>query len=437
MVSRTDRATAVGVYLERGPDNPVRVGTLLRDGGGNVSFVVDESYVQRGPDRPILSVRWAAPGSEAQTVARLLSRNDKIAHAGFLPPWFAGLLPEGALRELVEQQLGTGRHDDFDVIRHLGHDLPGAIVVRDDSESEAEPRQGTRIVDTSTAPSIPRVRFSLAGVQLKFSMRMAKDKLTIPARNERGDVIVKLPNERYPAMPEAEFSAMKLAEAAGIDIAEVDLIPTKDIEGLPERWLSFGERALMARRFDRSSNGRIHIEDFAQIIGAVDDRKYTMANDETIMKIARRFSKDSTGSVLQVVRRIAVNVLLGNHDAHLKNWSMIYRDPTHAELAPAYDILPSAVYLPESRMALEFASTRDPTRITLDKFKRVAKFVDMDPRALVREVQSTVQRAAELWPGLLASLPLLPAAAKVLSARWRTLALTHAVADPFARGQRA
>lgn len=430
------RAAALGVYLQPDPRSPTRVGTLLRDGGGTVVFIVDQSYLDLGPDRPVLSARWHQPGDDARTIARLLARNDKIAHMGLLPAWFAGLLPEGALRELVERQLGAGRHDDFDVIAHLGHDLPGAVVVRPEGGADSKPRDNGRdapAAESGPDAGSPRIRFSLAGIQLKFSMRIAADRLTVPARDEVGDIVAKLPSDRFPGLPEAEFSAMMLAEAAGVRIADVRLVPIEKAEGLPDTWLAHGKTLLAVGRFDRDGDHRVHVEDFAQIIGAVGDRKYTMSNEETNMRIVRRCCRDATGNVLEAVRRIVVNILVGNHDAHLKNWSFLYSGPTQPVLTPAYDIVPVVAFIPDGTLALEFQGTRNPAAIDYRQFERPAKYLDMDPRALIREARQTVARAADVWPALLRDLPLPDAAAAILRRRWETLALARDARNGFAR----
>lgn len=436
MASTHRRVAALGVYLEPDEERSVRVGTLLRDAHANVSFVVDESYIDLGPDRPTLSSRWNSPDDEEKTIDRLLDRNDKMARGGFLPAWFANLLPEGALRAIVENQLGPGRHDDFDAIAHLGADLPGAVVVRSDSAADETSARSVRNGTTQATPAserAPSVRFSLAGVQLKFSMRMAREKLALPARNELGDIVAKLPSERFPGLPEAEYTTMKLAEAAGVNIPEVQLVPTERVEGLPEKWLSIGANILAVKRFDRSGGARIHMEDFAQIIGAVGDRKYTMSNEETNMRVVKRFCRDPAGSVLQAIRRIVVNILTGNGDAHLKNWSLVYQDAGKPVLSPAYDIVPTWVFDGDQTLALSFGGTKTASLITLRKFERAAGFLEMDARAIVREAQGTIERAADTWPDLVRALPIERTAVAALRRRWETLALSQGFKNGFRR----
>jgi HipA-like protein len=125
-------AEVLGVYLEPTVAQSVRVGSLLRDPTGSVSFIVDESYIERGPGRPILSLAFHATSGEEDTIDRLRQRNDKMGRVTSLPPYFTNLLPEGALRSVVEAQLPPGDNNEFGMLRRLGGDLPGAVVIHDE-----------------------------------------------------------------------------------------------------------------------------------------------------------------------------------------------------------------------------------------------------------------------------------------------------------------
>ena len=147
------------------------------------------------------------------------------------------------------------------------------------------------------------MKFSLAGVQLKFSMVDAGKRLTLPGRNESGRVIVKLPTKDYPRLPELEYAAMQLAAAAGVAVAPCELAPMLRIYGIPTRLLARGDHVLVIPRFDRRPGRRIHFEDFAQVLGAVGDREYSMCNEETNFKLLSRFVAGGAGAILEAVRR--------------------------------------------------------------------------------------------------------------------------------------
>ena len=422
MTARARRPSRLGVYLAQSAGD-LRVGELRRAPSDRIEFTFEPDYVALGPKRPLLSCRWFVPGDEERTLERMADERHRVATGGHLPTWFSGLLPEGALRDIVMRQLGPGRFDEFDVLAYLGADLPGAVVIRPE-DTPAEPE--------AAADAGPRIRFSLAGVQFKLSMRAAKDKVTLPVRGETGDLIVKLPTARFSGMPEAEYSAMRLARVAGVATADCELLPMEKLVDVPTEWREVGGDFLAVKRFDRVPDGRLHAEDFAQILGAVDDRKYTMGKDETCINIARRFCRNPVQNALEAARRVAVNVLLGNSDAHLKNWGLLYDDPERPQLAPAYDIVPVGAYISDRRMALQFQGSNDPFLVSLEGFRRVAGYVNLPEKALVDEISATVQRAAAEWPKLLPNLPVSPKVGRVWRARWEELALTKSVASPFA-----
>jgi serine/threonine-protein kinase HipA len=120
------------------------------------------------------------------------------------------------------------------------------------------------------------LRFSLAGVQLKFSAVMeASGGLSIPADGIGGSWIVKMPSARFPAVPENERAMLELARAVGINVPHNQLANIKGIHGLPEDAGCMEGNALAVERFDRAPGGkRIHMEDFAQVFAVFPDDKY-------------------------------------------------------------------------------------------------------------------------------------------------------------------
>ncbi|WP_083848597.1 HipA domain-containing protein [Thiorhodovibrio frisius] len=109
-------------------------------------------------------------------------------------------------------------------------------------------------------------RFSLAGVQLKFSGAAdAAGGLTIPASGVGGDWIVKLPARDYGGVPENEFSMMTLARQIGLSVPAIDLVDLASIQNLPNGLDHLGDKAFVIKRFDRAAQGAVHIEDFAQV----------------------------------------------------------------------------------------------------------------------------------------------------------------------------
>jgi serine/threonine-protein kinase HipA len=399
-------AAVLGVH-RLGPDSSAtRVGTLTRDIDGSTAFVVDEAYL-RNPARPAVSLSWTVPGDEAKTRARLTDRGDKIGLHGGLPPWFSGLLPEGALRDLVLAEMGPGDHDQFDLLTRLGGDLPGAVMVV--PETPAPTSAGPLRLEQIHGFEAPRpeglVKFSLAGVQLKFAAETTGGRLTVTGRIGATRSIIKVPSDRFPLLPEAEFAAMQLAAMIGVTTPACRLVDTANVDGIPAELLRHGPNVLVVERFDRLVDGtRIHIEDAGQVVGALGERKYTMATTETVLNMIRRFSTDRRADLLEGFRRVVADVLLGNGDNHLKNWSFIFPAPGEVRLSPAYDIVPTVLYAPADTLALRFVGTHSFTNVNLRRFRRVAEYLGLDPEWIAAETVQTVRRALKLWPAALPEL---------------------------------
>ncbi len=421
------QAAVLGVYLLNQHGAPLRVGALTRDAIGATAFLPEEAWL-RDEARPILSLTWLTPNYPAETRRRLDYRGDKIGLHGGLPPWFAGLLPEGALRDLVINEMGPGDHDPFDLITRLGADLPGAILVTPDNAeapASAGPLRWDQVAGFRAPVPDGQVKFSLAGVQLKFVAIEVGQRFTAPARSGEGRYILKLASAAHPGLPEAEFTAMSLARSLGVRTANCRLVSNDAISAVPPEML-MGEHALAVERFDRiNGDGRVHIEDAGQILGAVGERKYT-ANTETVLNMIARFSTDWRDDLLEGFRRLVADILLGNGDNHLKNWSFIFPAPGEVRLSPAYDIVPTVLFTPlDDTLGLPFAKIRRFGSVRLHHFRRVAEHLGLDPDWIAREVRDLVVQALDTWPQAMADLPLTRERARFLQARWPDLTLVE------------
>lgn len=406
----------------------IEVGTLVRQPDGLIRFVVDSGYIALGENRPVLSSALRFIGDEERTVRALTS--GPLTQAGRdLHPWFSNLLPEGALRDLVMRGLPTGATTDFDILAHLGHDLPGAVVVRAEG-GPAATAAGPMPSREGPADAFNPIRFSLAGVQLKMSMLKQDERLTFPATGINGNIIAKLPSERYAMLPELEYSCMKLAEAAGVTISHCELVPVGAVAGITPDLLK-GDHVLAVKRFDRKDDGaRVHVEDFCQVMQAPKERKYTAANEETVMNLARRFGR-GTRDYLEIVRRTTVNILLGNCDAHLKNHSLIYEDGIIGALSPAYDIVATIVYDGSNELALKFRDSYDSAIIGLARFQRAAELAGVPGKVVRKEVVRTVERASDIWKTILKDLPLSQEHGRMIMSRMETLRLVADIKASF------
>lgn len=325
-----------------------------------------------------------------------------------LPPFFANLLPEGPLRELLARHVGVHPDREGFLLARLGEDLPGAIEAVPE-EGEELPRGAPKLDESGAAgPEDDRagaLKFSLAGVQLKLSALEDERGLTVPASGSGGDWIVKLPLDRHPELPRIELSMLAWARESGLEVPDHRLVRVEEIEGLPADWPVQEGEALAVRRYDRAPGGRrIHQEDFAQVLNLYPERKYEEANCEVLGRVLLALTGDD--GLLELVRRLVFVVLSGNGDAHLKNWSLIYPDGHTPRLSPFYDAVFTRAFLPEDRLALNLAGEKDFYRIDSESFERFARKVRADPVAVAHEAREAGERIRATWRKIRRDLPL-------------------------------
>lgn len=372
-----------------------RIGTLTALEGDRSIFTFSEDYVADS-DRDTLSMSFKGRYGELYTA-------DNLPYQTRLQPFFSNLLPEGALRDFLAKRTGVNAVREYRLLTELGEDLPGAIrAVPADAETARSLEIAT---EAASLAGTPKLRFSLAGVQLKFSALKSKDKqggLTIPVDGKGGGWIIKLPSLRLPEVPENEFSMMTLAGWIGIDVPEIDLIGLDEIEGLPEGIDRYGTTAFAIRRFDRSEAGRIHIEDFAQFFRVYPEAKYDNASYRNIL--AALAIETSQESIEQFVRRLTFSVLIGNGDMHLKNWSLIYNDRKTPELSPAYDLLSTVPYIPRDEAALKFRRSKAWASFTLVELAEIADRARIAQAPVIDAARETIERFDTVWAAEKANL---------------------------------
>lgn len=367
-----------------------RIGVINRLAGDRYLFSFDQAYVDDA-NRPTLSLSFKGTSGGLITGVRPYNLR--------LPPFFSNLLPEGHLREYLAARAGVKVNRDFFLLATLGTDLPGAISVTA-ADAADDDHQDDHVDDDRDQHGQHPMRFSLAGVQLKFSAVMeASGGLTIPADGTGGSWIVKLPSARFEAVPENEFAMMELARKIGIPVPHLKLVPISDIEGLPRDTGKMEGKALAVQRFDRTSEGgRIHMEDFAQVFGIYADEKYDKRSYASIAHVLSVESGDE--AVMDFTRRLAFSTLIGNADMHLKNWSLLYLDRRKPSLSPAYDYVSTIPYLPQDRLALGFGGSKEIAEITQDQIRRFADTARLAVSPLWRVVQETTEKTVAAWKSM-------------------------------------
>ncbi len=364
----------------------LKVGTIVRTPGDFNAFSFDDTYRAAG-GFPVLSLSFRAAAGGL--------RKDPKPLAGALPAFFANLLPEDKLREAMEKHhAGNVRQgNDFDLLTALGADLPGAVRVL--------PSDGATAVPGDASRDGPKARFSLAGVQMKLSVMKNTGKgggLTLPMGDEQGEYIAKFPSTAFPGVSENEFANLALASAIGMDVPTRELVEKSDFEGIPEEFDTLSEgKVLLVRRFDRGCGSeRIHIEDFAQVFGVYPSRKYEGAAYHDIASALN--AAVSPTIALEFVRRLALTVITGNGDMHLKNWSLIYRGGgDRPELAPVYDLLSTVPYIPADSMALSLGGERSFKALGAPRWKAFANRARLPEPAVLKTVIQVVESVNDHW----------------------------------------
>ncbi len=376
------------------------VGTITLTSSERTYFEFAESY-RTNENRPTLSLNFKTKSGLAKNIKPARQR---------IHPFFSNLLPEGKLREYLSKKLEINPQREFFLLAGLGLDLPGAVRAKPkgnyelpkERENEDQENADTRVNTGLITP----MRFSLAGVQLKFSaIESASGGLTIPVTGSGGSWIIKLPSLRHDNLPETEFSMLLLGKKMGINLPEFRLVQTREIEGIPSDIdESFGE-SLAIKRFDRpDGEKRIHIEDFAQVFGLRSNDKYDRASYDNIAEVlALETTQDD---FIEYIRRLIFMIATGNGDMHVKNWSLIYADSIKPRLSPAYDFLPTVVYNSHDTLGLSLGGTKSFQNVDLANFVKLASKARMSESLVRQEVEKAVEDFAAVWKDTKFDLPL-------------------------------
>jgi serine/threonine-protein kinase HipA len=395
------------------------IGTINRVSGDRTLFAFNEKHIA-DQNRPTLGLAFKTNLGELITEFR--------PYQTHIMPFFSNLLPEGPMRDYLAERAGVNPEREFLLLQALGEDLPGAITIqssdRRDSHHKKDGEQYGQDHGEEIYPNA--LRFSLAGVQLKFSaIANARGGLTIPTRGVGGSWIVKLPSQQFAGVPENEYSMMTLARMMGMDVPAVELIPIQSIGNLPKDVATLKGKALSIQRFDRlPDGGRVHIEDFAQIFDVYAKQKYTKASYVNIASVLAAEGTDN--DIAEFIRRLTFNTLIGNADMHLKNWSVIYQDRRTAALAPAYDFVSTIPYIQDEKAALNFSREKRFDALTEDELSHLAARAHISERLVLETARETVALFHRTWREQKAHLPLAVDVVKAIEAHLRTLPIARA-----------
>ena len=336
------------------------VGALRIDRHGDTSFRYAETWLAK-PDAGAISLSLPLC---AEPFSRRESR-----------PFFEGLLPEESQRAAIARALGLSTGNEFRLLEALGGEVAGALSLWPKGEQppaeapspqSANPLDDDALIDIlNRLPTRPMLagetglRLSLAGAQTKLPVVVDEGQIALPAPGQASTHILKPPIEHFEGTTENEAFAMRLARQVGLSVAEVDYRCVR------------GRAFLLVERYDRIAGNshvkRLHQEDFCQALGFPSSRKYAADGGPVLRDcfgLLRASATRPAREVLKLFDAAIFNLIIGNADAHAKNYSLLYRDDA-LEMAPLYDLLATIAYPDLSpKLAMKIAG-----RATLDELK--------------------------------------------------------------------
>ena len=375
-------------------------GHLVQDDGGQMLFTYAESWLNK-------------PGPTA--LSRSLPLRKKRFSRKECRGFFGGILPEESKREIIARNLGISARNDYAMLEQIGGECAGAVTFIPASEKLNEQHYGYRTLSPAELAAklreLPKrpllagdagIRLSLAGAQDKVAVRIEVDEISLPLGGAPSTHILKPAVERFAGVVFNEHLCMKLAAAVGLPAAQVE---SRNIDGMDY---------LLVERYDRMRRrvtggeqvlDRLHQEDFCQAQGFVSEMKYQKENGPSLKQCFSLLREVSSAPVVDLVRfldAVIYNFLVGNNDAHGKNFSLLYQgvgtENLEIRLAPLYDIV-STVYYPElsKEMAMKIGGEYLSERVTPKDFERLAEEAGLG-KPLVK------QRVAEMADAVIGAL---------------------------------
>ncbi len=299
------------------------------------------------------AAEWLADGL-APAISASLPKVAEAFNRRQCRPFFGGLLPEESQRDSAARALGVSAGNDFALLDRLGGDVAGALQLLRPGEPLPKGDQGLTPVTLDAAglirvldalPGRPLMageegmRLSLAGAQSKVPVVLDDGAVALPGPDQATTHILKPPIARFTGTTENEAYVMRLAAALGLDVAQVE---PRVVRGRP---------FLLVERYDRTRDRnavvrRIHQEDFCQALGVPSEAKYASEGGPGLkdcFDLLRRISTRPAVDVLKLLDAVIFNLIVGNADAHGKNFSILY-DANGPRLAPLYDLLATVAY---------------------------------------------------------------------------------------------
>lgn len=352
------------------------VGILSQDDSGDLAFSYDKEYIEKAPFGISLSLPLNAGFSSAFSDEFFKGVYEGAAVKAF----FSGLLPEESVRDRLAGHLGLSEKNAFALLEAVGGDCAGALALYPQGEKPPQATQEIEVLDSARLKEVLELikrrpmlagddgyRLSLAGAQDKLAVGFEDGNVLLIKGGAPTTHILKPIIDRVKDSAHNELFCMTLAKRMGIDVPEASLHYVDDTP------------YYLVERYDRivhedGTVTRIHQEDFCQALGIAPEIKYEREGGPNIVQcqeiIAQHAARPAVDQI-KLLNIVIFNYLIGNADAHGKNFSLLYRD-TKPELAPAYDLLSTTVYPDLSeKMAMKIGGKYKPRDIYLRHFYKL------------------------------------------------------------------
>lgn len=328
-------------------------------------------------------------------------------------PFFAGLLPEGDFLRSVAREFQVSAKNPFSLLNEIGGECAGAVSLMPPGakpQSRREPMWLTLEMLDELIATLPRrplsvaidgeteeLRMSLAGAQQKLPVLFQGGDIGITRGRPPSTHIIKLPDPTFEGLVANEAYCLALAAAVGLDTVEASPWHT----GAP-----FASRTddatefLLVTRYDRSPDGhRIHQEDFCQALGRVPELKYQAEGGPDVAscaKLIRTVGAAPAVDLLTFADALIFNLVIGNHDAHAKNYSLILEGDRSPRMAPLYDLVSTVAYPGLRRkLAMKYGGEYRPDYLESRHFERLASDLGMAAPAFARRARELCRRLAD------------------------------------------
>ncbi len=347
-------------------------GTLREEPGERFVFTYEKTYL----DSSAPAIAVTLPKKAAPIISEL-----------GLPSFFDNLVAEGWMEGAQARALGKRNWKRFELLLAFGADCAGAVSIVD-----PEPEAFKKFDIDKTDPkdfAVLQSRASLSGVQPKLAVIKDGRVYRSAKRGEVSTHIAKFASPHLPDIIEIEFLST---------IATHALLPNEDVVEMEIRALEkVSEPALIIKRFDRASGGKLHFEEFTQLLDMKAESKYKGAYSD-MAEFMRGRGDCLPADIYRLLRRILVGIILGNTDMHLKNFAM-WHAQEGLRLTPIYDQVAAALYHPKyQELALKIPGVADISIGSLkDKHMRhLAKEFGIDDKQLeqmVAEIEARLEPA--------------------------------------------